>query len=361
MNIVLLIDNLGSGGAQRQLVLLANEIAKKGVNVSLLYYGDNDHMLYFVKHSRVNVYKISGASSGSFIFRAYRILKAIKKLSPTSVISYLDTPNKLCSIYKFLNPKCIWVASERNLNRGVGWEVVWRKVVYVLADKVIPNSHAQSKWLSGNSIVPSSKLRVIWNGVSDELFLDGKEYRPMNGYSRFLSLGRLSYQKNPQLLISAVSMIKLGVLKNITFDWYGEEDPGAIGWRKILVTDAVKNNLPINFHPSVVNTADKLLNSSCLILTSRFEGTPNVILEAMAAGVFVIAPRIVDLPIILGRGERGILFDTGDAESLKNAIESYLNMTEVDKRAVVESARDFALNNFTACELANQYLSVLKS
>jgi glycosyltransferase involved in cell wall biosynthesis len=61
-------------------------------------------------------------------------------------------------------------------------------------------------------------------------------------------------------------------------------------------------------------------NADVVLITSDFEGTPNVALEAMAAGVPVVATDAGDLPDLLGRGECGRLRPRGDVEALCSSI-----------------------------------------
>lgn len=67
-----------------------------------------------------------------------------------------------------------------------------------------------------------------------------------------------------------------------------------------------------------------LRSSTVLVLPSYFENMPNVLLEAMAAGMAVVASRVGAIPEMLGRGEGGILFDPGDRTALRDALDRLL-------------------------------------
>jgi glycosyltransferase involved in cell wall biosynthesis len=72
--------------------------------------------------------------------------------------------------------------------------------------------------------------------------------------------------------------------------------------------------------------------ASVLLLTSDFEGTPNVVLEAMASGVPIVATRVGDVPELLCEGERGCLATAGDVDGLVSAIGSLLENPETRAR-----------------------------
>ena len=117
--------------------------------------------------------------------------------------------------------------------------------------------------------------------------------------------------------------------------------------------------MPITFFNSTAFPQQELQKSSCLILTSRFEGTPNVVLEAMASHVFVIAPSIVDLPIILGNNERGFIYEEGSATDLLLKINDFLALNEDDRELIVSDAFEFANQNFNTKSFVKSYLRLL--
>jgi len=359
VRISLLIDNLGSGGAQRQIVLLAIELDKLGHHVDLVIYGLNKHMAYMLDETNVNLIVAIENEGVAKIRRSINIVLLIRSIRPDVLISYLDTPNKLSCIYKFFHPKVLWIPSERNLNSGSGWQVHWRKVIYFMAKVVVCNSHAQSCWLLSQSILNKDKVIVIWNGVYQRFFDVFKERdRLFEGSKRFISLGRLSYQKNPELLIKAIELLSEEWLMGCEFEWFGEEDPTAIGKRDELTRRTMHKKLPLIFYESLSNPENKLRDIGCLILTSRYEGTPNVVLEAMAAGVFIIAPDIVDLPVILGNDERGLVFKSENPEALAKGIKKYLKMDVVARNKIISFARTYALKEFTGVNMAKHYSEV---
>ena len=68
------------------------------------------------------------------------------------------------------------------------------------------------------------------------------------------------------------------------------------------------------------------LNADCVILPSAFEGLPNVICEAMIAGCPVLASNVSDIPILLGKNERGILFEPLQPSDICRALIEFQRM-----------------------------------
>ena len=356
MRVVLLIDNLGSGGAQRQITTLAKALILKGFNVTLVYYGNSEHMLYMLKETNVSLAKVDYPNYKNSIVRFFSIQKMIWSVRPDVLISYLDMPNKLAGVYKFLNKNCYWIASERNVNFGGGYQTLWRRFLFKLANVVVPNSYTQEKWLLDYNVVPKEKLKVIWNGVSEEFF---QLYNRPIEKKNFFSMGRLSYQKNPELLMAALNLLPSYVLNDEKFFWYGEEDPSALGSRQRLKEEVDNLALPLFFEPAIDDAKKVYIKHDCLILTSRFEGMPNVVLEAMASGVFVVATNIVDLPKIIGENERGILYKSECPVSLSKAIQLYLEMSEDEILKIKKAAYEYAKENFSTDILLRNYYNVI--
>ncbi|MGI2110931.1 glycosyltransferase [Shewanella frigidimarina] len=360
LNITLLIDNLGSGGAQRQLVLLAKELSFLGHDVTLMTYSINEHMDYMLADCNVKRYSLD-TDKLSNTFKLIRVLKALNIQSPDVLISYLDTPNKISAIYSFYNRKVKWIASERNLSSDSVFSILWRKLAYKFATAVVSNSYAQEEWLLKNSIVNKTKSKVIWNGVYDDFFnivkAESLDCKTVN----FLSLGRLSYQKYPELLLQTIEIITKNNNLDLNFSWFGDDDPDSPNLRSDLERRSNMKKLPITFYQANKSSHELLAKTNCLILTSRFEGTPNVVLEAMASGTFVIAPDIVDLPIILGDNERGFIFTQNNSDSLVEVIERFLSLTDVQRRILSLNAQNYARLHFKSSTLVRNYLEIIKN
>ena len=90
MKILCFIDNLGSGGAQRQLVNLAILFKQNGHEIKFLVYGDSDFFAEKLVKNNIEIIKIEGKN---YISRLFKIRKFIRKGWQDIVISFLETPN----------------------------------------------------------------------------------------------------------------------------------------------------------------------------------------------------------------------------------------------------------------------------
>ncbi|WP_029408441.1 glycosyltransferase [Thiomicrorhabdus sp. Milos-T2] len=354
MNIILLIDNLGSGGAQRQIVNLANDLICLKFNVTLIYYRDLTHYQKDLSSS-VKLVRI-GHNKNSNISLLFKVIKRVNTEKPDVLISYLNTPNMIGLMCKLLRPRTNWIASERNTVKEPKLkELLWRKIAFFFADSVVSNSYSQKEWLENNKLVKKSKSHLIWNSVAPQFFQVSSSGAP----NKFLSIGRISYQKNPELLVDTIKAGKELLPPDFSMDWYGDDDPEIGDMRERIQQKIRKHAIPITFHSSTTNIIDAYQNSGCLILTSRFEGLPNVVLEAMANGVFVIASNVSDIPLLLGKNERGFIYEEGNSEALLAKIKKYFTLNEQERFTLIAKAKTFALNNFENGSLGKNHLKLI--
>lgn len=348
MKVVLLIDNLGSGGAQRQMLTLALGIAEK-CQVTLLTYQENSHMENMILDDSFKRVRVGNASKMS---RVIGVFKSLLHEKPDVIISFLDTPNKIAGLYKIFSRNVTWIPSERNVAQSVHWtETLWRRVLYKNAHVVVSNTIAQRDWLSNVAFINKHKLITIYNGISPHLFDEGVR----TGKS-FVSFGRLSYQKNPELLLDALVLIKDSIPIGTDFSWYGEEDPGCSGLRDILNEKAKSLSLPISFYKPVKNVTHVMEKSRYFVMTSRFEGTPNALIEAMANKLYPVCTRIADVPEFIDNKKcYGHLYDSENAQGLAESILAVLAIPEVELNSITATTAVNVRNLFSERRMVDEF------
>ena len=103
-----------------------------------------------------------------------------------------------------------------------------------------------------------------------------------------------------------------------------------------------------------VATEDYLACCDVLVVCSRFDGRPNVIMESQAMGVPVIASRTGGLPEMMEPGRTGLLVDVGDIASFTSAIQDLLNNSELHEQ-MRGSARQRAEEHFSIMQGVGKY------
>jgi glycosyltransferase involved in cell wall biosynthesis len=143
--------------------------------------------------------------------------------------------------------------------------------------------------LTGRLYVSPSKIRRVYLGIDTQRFAKAQHACfEQPGPMRVLWLGRLCHQKDPMLLVRIASLwsAKHGT-ERLRFDMVGAGDLAA----EVRAAVAAENlSSIVTLHGAVDDPVPHYRTADCLMLTSRYEGIPVVVFEAMAAGLPIITP-----------------------------------------------------------------------
>ncbi len=207
MRITCVIDSLGSGGAQRQMSLLAVMLKASGHDVRLVTYYPSDFYKHILDDASVPVVCVRHRNK---LHRIWAVRKAIRADKPNVVIAYLETPSIIAELSSLPWRDYVLIVSERNVELP-GDSIPERRVslwLHQLADAVVSNSHAQEAVLREIAPRITSCLTTILNCV------DLQQFRPLatedtdqSRELRILCVGRFEAQKNYLRLLEAVEIV----------------------------------------------------------------------------------------------------------------------------------------------------------
>lgn len=365
MKLLFVIDSLVSGGAQRQMTLLVSGLAARGHDVDLyLYYPQYNYFLPEVEAAGVKV--LRGAKRRRFDLEPIRaIAKLMRQSTYDAAVAFLNTPSLyLVAAGIFSRPRRL-IVSERLSSRQT--ELSWRErlkvLPYRIADVIVSNSHIYANQLG--QAVPSlaRRVAVISNAVPPAFFKIPAISTPGEPLS-LLCLGRVGYQKNPATLAAAMVLLRSEGFTIPHVRWVGRrEDSGselsyiAAVEKTILAEGLMEHWQWLGERKDILQLFE---NSDGLILPSFFEGTPNAVCEAMAAGRPVIASTAGDTALLVEDGHTGFLFDPHSARSLAEAMKRFLRLNPSERRRMGDNARVFACEHLSMERFISQWESVLR-
>jgi glycosyltransferase involved in cell wall biosynthesis len=209
-------------------------------------------------------------------------------------------------------------------------------------------------------------IHFVPGGVDAGLFAPGtsalKQALGLDGREIVLFAGRLVPVKNVPLLLEAFARLRRrrpAAALLVSGEGPGEAAARAQAARLGVAADVhFLGAVPHSRMPALYNAAD------VFALSSSFDNSPNVVLEAMACGRPVVATRVGGVPLYVQHEETGLLVDSGDPEGLASALERVL--TDRDESATFAArARERVLGSFTwarsAATLMDVYRGVLGS
>ena len=208
MKILCVIDSLGSGGAQRQLVNLAIGFKGKGYEVSFLVYHSINFFKETLDENHIAVHEIIDPN---YVKRLLKMRRFIRKGEYDSVLSFLEAANFICEISGLPWRKWKLVVGERSANPTIlkSFKLKAYRWFHPLADYVVANSHANLSLIQKiNPLLPKKKCQVIYNIVDFEKWKPDENYIPLKeGKLRIIIAASHRYLKNLNGLVEAVNLL----------------------------------------------------------------------------------------------------------------------------------------------------------
>jgi glycosyltransferase involved in cell wall biosynthesis len=202
-----------------------------------------------------------------------------------------------------------------------------RRLIFRKSVAVVANSHGLKEM---SERVDPYPVQVIPNGVDMDFFCpvenrDKAEHRPFI----FLFVGRFQMQKNLFYLIDQVASLKRSGVRPFILHLVGD------GPQREALQNHAKNlgiDACLVWHGWVEKGRLREIyrSADCFVNPSLYEGMPNVVLEAVACGLPVIASHVAGNDEIVRHGETGLLFDLGEPEAFRTALRE---MMEDPRRA----------------------------
>lgn len=339
------IDSLGPGGAERVASLLVNRWAQAGHDVRLITLsasGEDFHQVdeRVVRASIGLVGPVRGHAHGTLLnlARVHRLRHMLRYRRPDAVVSFMTRMNVLVlTAAASAGHQGTLVVSERsNPDRHdvPGFVATGRRRLYPRASLVVAQTKGAAQAIHRD--VPSAKLRVIPNPVGQLRPIARRDPRLV------VAAGRLEHTKGFDILVEAFAKVRARV-PGARLRIYGEgpeREPLETMIRTAELQDSVE--LPGGYR----DVTSALGPAAVYVLSSRYEGFPNVLLEAMALSVPVVAHRCDHGPADIVDADRsGLLVDVGDVSALADAICSLLQ-DPVAANAIAAEGRRTATERF---------------
>lgn len=354
MRLTLVVPSISCGGAERTAVLLAEGFLKKGHQVSVVTLSGEERDFYKLQ-DKVERLTLNIANNSPTLIHAiwnnfYRLCvlrQAIQSLKPEIVISFLHETNVLTLLALTMTGKSVLVSEQNNpamyyVYCNNFWDKL-RRLTYPKAAKVVSSSKGVDEYFDW---LPTTKRAVIYNPLTPFREDNSTINLPKNADPEkkwILAMGRLTYQKGFDILLSAFQ-------KNV------HQHPD---WQLVILGEGelrselekLRDDLGLThqvFFPGVFsNPFPVLKHSKLFVLSSRFEGFGNVLIEAMSCGLPVISTDCPSGPReIIRDGVDGILVPSEDISGLAAAMERLMSDEEERQRLAAsgpEAVKRFSL------------------
>lgn len=354
--ILCMIENLGQGGAERQLVGLACMLKDKGFPIKLITYNEDSFYKHILDENSVENEYIYEAHNK--IRRIPSLIRVIKAYNPDVLISYLSTPSAIACIAKMLGGKFKLIVSERNTTQALTFKDKVFFSLYRYADVIVPNSYSQTDFLRKNYPAYKGKITTITNFVDTEIFHPEKKMFETSVHN-FLCVARIAPQKNVLKFLDAIKILKDKGL-NFHINWFGQE---SIDYYEVCDNKRLELGLEdyVTFHDPVTDILAEYNRADALVLPSLYEGFPNAVCEGMSCGLPILCSNICDNKRIVNNKVNGLLFDPTSAINMAEAMEKFMSMTESERQEMSLQSRKFALEAFSKETFIKKYIDLIEN
>jgi glycosyltransferase involved in cell wall biosynthesis len=329
MKLLLFIYSLGNGGAERVTANLANYWARKGWQVTILTLADGPD--FYELHPAVRRMSLSSASDGGNVLlgvwnnlRRIRMLRrALKQLKPDVALAMMTSANVLLALAARGMRDVTAIGSERVYPQYLPARSLWgrlRRWSYGQLAAVAAQTEDAKIWFQSNTL--AVHVTAIPNPAEWPLPIHAPIVAPadvvMKGTHVLLTVGRLDPQKGFDWLIEVFATL-VAKYPDWVLVMLGEGLQ-----RKSLETQIAEARLTTKvFLPGTVgNVGQWYSHADLYVCSSRFEGFPNTLLEALAHGVAAVSFDCETGPRdIIRDGIDGLLVSTGDLPALTAALD----------------------------------------
>jgi glycosyltransferase involved in cell wall biosynthesis len=366
MRIAFFIPYFGDGGVERTTLILGRMFIKDGHSVDLLTlqpWGP------FLKHIPSEIRLIDLKTSRT-ITALPKLVKYLRKEQPTALISAQYYAN-IVSIWAYMlsGVRTKVIVTERlALSQGLTRRKRLSEYLlpylirrfYPKAYAVVANSRAGAEDLACILGWPRERVYCIYNPTYDESILE-RAKEPVehpwfqSGESPVvLSVGRLTYQKDYGTLLRAFAQVRKELFCRLVILGEGDERQ-----RLEMLAEQLGVKEDVTFLGFVENPYKYMARASVFALSSRYEGLPNVLIEALACGVPVVSTDCLSGPReILLDGQAGLLVPVGDDKTMAQGILSLLRDRDRARHLVMEGQRH--LERFRPETCYQAYLKLIK-
>ena len=337
--ICIAIHGLAHAGAERVAASWANYLAKQGHSVIVVVYAQTTDT--YDLDERVKVIPLADSKDEYFQLskgkQCLRIRKVIRRERPQAIISFLPKM-QISMMLATLGMRIKRIETVRN-NPWIDKDVAGKRMLWNLcfyrSDAIIIQTKEQSLYFPEKV---RRKCVVISNPISRDFSAKHKVYGNEE-IRRFLAVARINAQKNYPMMIRAFAQTAQKS-PSCTLDIYGAGSPEAETEIRKLITRLGMEEI-VHLCGWKRNISEILLQYDAFLMSSDYEGMPNALAEAMAAGLVCLSTDCRTGPKdMIDDGKNGYLAQTGDVSSFAAGIETILQMNPQQRAAMGMAARE---------------------
>lgn len=323
LKVMFLSTGTGVGGAETQIIAVGSRLQELGHKVMIVSMSEVGRLGLMARGAGLTVESL-GMKRGSPVpaipVGVFRLHALLYKFKPDVLVSFMFYANLLGRLTGYLARVPVNISSIRSERFGGSLSGALLRITDCFGDGVLTNSRLVGHNLVSRKVVPAARIHVVPNGIRLQQFMSNEasrrrirdEFQVPDDIFLWLAVGRLHAAKGYPVLLKAFSRL---VAEGATARLIVVGDGPAAG-----ALDELSRNLGISdrvcFAGERTDIVDLLSAADSLVLSSEWEGLPNIIIEAQTAGLPVVATEVGGVGELVFEGENGYLAPPGDPAGL---------------------------------------------
>lgn len=358
-SVLIICTSLNMGGSEKQSVWLANKLVNNNKKVFFVSLKDSGILSSELSPKvSINNFKLRNAKNIFtkviyFFIGIFRLVKLVNQNKINTTITFLFHSNIVGKLLKILTRgKILHIATFRSdrLSKRDSKVSKIRTFIfkYFVLDRdiiVVFNSLSGLK----NMKLKNINSKVIFNTPLNNPQL---EKLKTNNTQKLIFVGRFDELKNVQNIVLSFKNL---LNKNITLDIFGK-GPDLNSIKDAIAKNSLENNVKLKGID--LDISNNLSDYDALIIASTHDAFPNVLIEAMNAGVVPISTRVGDCTWLLD-DNRGIFINGFDPNSISRAIKEFYNLDIEHKNKIISNGRKLVKTDLSEEKIYTEWSTLL--
>jgi len=334
MRIIVMTNRFGDVGTHPQLTGLALHLKQSGHEVHAISLAPTGSIAPMFTAAGIDTEVVDASRRGSFPVVVMGLTTAFRTWRPETVIAFLYESIMPARVAARLAGVPVVISSIRNEYFGRRYRELMLRATEPLSTTTVVNSRVVAKSLMRRGVASSRQLSVIHNGIDLDRFSDvdhRSQTRASLGLAdedfAWLTIGRLTEQKDYPNLFGAFARVAAEATSaRLLVLGRGPLDPEL---RMLVRRSGIDEHVTFLGYrsdvPSLIASAD------AFVLASRYEGLPNVVMEAFAGGIPVVGTSVGGMSELVYDGTNGYLVAPSRPDELASAMLRMMKMSTDDR------------------------------
>lgn len=328
--IVFLITGLGLGGAETQLVQLAQRLHRRGWKVTVVSMIPASERAKELEQNGIPVLSLNMKPGTANLRALYGLAAILRREQPQVLHAHMVHANLLARATRLLVRVPLIISTAHNINEGARWREVAYRLTDPLGDITTQVSQAGLERYVSVGAAPKERIIFMANGVDTAQFRPNPEVRSAKrkelGLDQafiWLAIGRLTEAKDyPNLLHAFAKVAAQEPTARLLVAGKGElEEELKQLQTQLGLGQAVQFLGPRSDVPALMNAAD------AYVMSSAWEGMPMVLLESAANALPIVTTDVGGNREVVEDGKTGYLVPAKNADALAQAMTRLMQLS----------------------------------